>query len=276
MSFYLMHRGWMDNKLFSSVKRAPLCRRAVWIWMIEHAAFDGDDRGHLFHSVRYLAEAWGWPKTKVSEFLTACVREKMIECTSRTDGTSINICNYNKYQAYPSPVRTVQGVRVGQEPDTSRTDIKEGTRKEVEEGTSLSGGRDLAQEMAAIWNTECGDILPKAERMTRQRQQKFQGRLKDLGGELDVWRDICRRVRRSHFMTEQWHATIDWVLKPANLVKIQEGNYDDRATPLFGRGKQGAHDAETAAFERATRTPDDWGDDSSSAPPLLDAARAFG
>ncbi len=274
MSFYLMHRGWMDNKLFSSVKRDPLCKRAAWVWLIERAAFDGEGRGHLSHSIRYLAEAWGWPTTKVFDFLKACVRERMIQCSGGKRETIITICNYNKYQLQVRLVRTDDSVRVERDPNATRTDIKEG-KKEQEEETSLTGGGDLARGMLAIWNEECGDLLPEAKRLTATRAQKCKARLRELSDDLDEWRDLCRRIRRSHFLTEQWHGTIDWVLEPANMLKIQEGNYDDRAVPLFKNGKRSPHDAETAAFAWAAGGSDDGESDSSPHAPLLDAARAF-
>ncbi len=57
----------------------------------------------------------------------------------------------------------------------------------------------------------------------------------DFGGDLDQWRAYCQRIAASEFLTGRappgsgrdrpFKADIDWVLKPANLAKIVEGNY---------------------------------------------------
>ncbi len=273
MSFYLMHRGWMDGELFAGQRREPFDRRSAWVWLIEHAAFDGDGRGQLSHSIRYLAKAWGWSSTKVFRFIAVCVSLKMIECSSETGQLSIRLCKYDIFQSIGQISGTQKPVTVEQTRNATGTDIKEGTRKEVEEDTPLTGGVGLARELVAIWNTECGDALPRVERLTAKRIQKFELRFHDeLGGGMEAWRELCCRIRRSHFLVERWHASIDWVLEPGNFLKIQEGNYDNRPTS----SKQGGpHDAETAAFERVTRSSNDRSDDSSSNVTLLDPTRAF-
>ena len=122
---YAMARGWMDNCVFG---KDPLCKRAAWVWLIEHAAyrphtvrFNGQEivlkRGQLIASVRHLATEWGWAPTRVHRFLKKLNRADMIETASETASETaprfLTICNYDKYQAPPTPSETASETAIG-------------------------------------------------------------------------------------------------------------------------------------------------------------------
>lgn len=75
-----------------------------------------------------------------------------------------------------------------------------------------------------------GWTVPKA--MNRQRRIALAGRIREHG--LDGWGQVIERAERSRFLTGQasgdrpFGLTLDWLCKPANLLKVLEGNYDDR------------------------------------------------
>ena len=94
--------------------------------------------------------------------------------------------------------------------------------------------------MASIWNETVGlDGLPKVSKMTDGRITACYARFrKELEGLLRNWQELCFRIRTSDFLMgraergaghQNFTVTFDWVLKPANMVKIMEGNYDNRA-----------------------------------------------
>lgn len=115
------------------------------------------------------------------------------------------------------------------------------------EGGQRARARAIADEMFAIWREECGDVLNNPTKASENRITQCSARLRDLGG-MDEWRELCRRIRRSRYLTEKWKATIDWVLELRNMLKIQEGNYDDRnggaggKSDLFAERQQAALD----------------------------------
>jgi hypothetical protein len=91
----------------------------------------------------------------------------------------------------------------------------------------------VAEQMIEIWHDECGDILPRVEKLTDKRQRMANARLHDdLGGDLEAWRATCRRVRASPFLrgeTGNWPgADFEWCVRPNNLPKILEGKYDPK------------------------------------------------
>ena len=114
--FYLMHRGWQDSDVFGN---AEYSERDAWIWLIENAAWKetkarikGEgiplERGQLSFAQRFMAEKWGWSKSRVDRFLKRLDAETMISICSKNGATAgqgmgqgqsiITICNYADYQ----------------------------------------------------------------------------------------------------------------------------------------------------------------------------------
>lgn len=65
-------------------------------------AFDGKmitvGMGQRITSIRYLADRWGWSRTKVTNFLNVLEEEEMIIRKSDTKKTLLTIVNYEQYQ----------------------------------------------------------------------------------------------------------------------------------------------------------------------------------
>ncbi len=71
---------------------------------------------------------------------------------------------------------------------------------------------------------------PKVQRFTPPRAKALEARLAEIGG-LAKWQEMLGKMAASRFFTERWPPSFDWILKPANLTKIIEGNYDNRGPP---------------------------------------------
>ncbi|WP_288804533.1 hypothetical protein [uncultured Novosphingobium sp.] len=110
-----LHRGWRDNPLF----KGEYSRADAWVWLIENACWKASrsrikgeavelQRGELTFSQRFLADKWGWSKSRVDRFIADLRAEGMIETRSKNGATPghsagqgqsiITICNYAKYQ----------------------------------------------------------------------------------------------------------------------------------------------------------------------------------
>lgn len=82
-----------------------------------------------------------------------------------------------------------------------------------------------------LFNTTCKS-LSKVQRMTDGRRKQIAARWKDLGKNLEAFRDLFEKTEASDFLTgtndRGWRADFDWLMKPANATKVLEGNYDNR------------------------------------------------
>jgi hypothetical protein len=115
MSFYLLHRGWMENEVFSD---EPFCDRLAWLWLIQEASFEPHriryknemvdvGIGQVPTSYRRLVEKWKWGIHRVRNFLLLLESEQMITRQTATGFLIITVSNYEKYQK-PSKLPTTQ------------------------------------------------------------------------------------------------------------------------------------------------------------------------
>lgn len=153
MSFYLMHRGWMEHPVFSN---EPFTDREVWEWLIGEASFEPHkiryksqmfevSRGEIPTSYRRLVDKFKWGIHRVRNFLGLLQQEGMITTKTATGFLIITICNYDIYQ---KPLRNTatQATTVATTlPATQATtninkgkELKEGERKKDGGGSRLA------------------------------------------------------------------------------------------------------------------------------------------
>lgn len=106
------HWVWKSNE--------PFDKRSAWIDLILLANFKDfkttlkgkivyRKRGDVNTSVRHLAQRWRWDKRKVTRFLMALESDGMVHVNSTTDGTTITIENYSKWQNVSTTGSTSDG-----------------------------------------------------------------------------------------------------------------------------------------------------------------------
>lgn len=85
---------------------------------------------------------------------------------------------------------------------------------------------DILKEVYDFYNAN-RNKMPKAEVFSQSRQSAIKGRIKDYG--LNKVKDVLFAASKSDFLNgknaQEWKASIDWILKPTNFVKILEGNF---------------------------------------------------
>lgn len=106
MSWYRMHRGWMEDDLWQYDKYST---REAWCWLIENAKFDDTEefingelvkikRGSLVQTERQLAKKWKWGRQKVRTFLKNLQKVSKIDVNLTQHLTQISIIKYDTYQ----------------------------------------------------------------------------------------------------------------------------------------------------------------------------------
>lgn len=127
-------------------------------------------------------------------------------------------------------------VNPGNMPQRKRNEIK---RKEIKDTPQPPKGEACAkskpdridyQGVADYWNATC-TALPKVTTLSDQRKRTIRTRINEHGK--DAMKQVIDLTSQSDFLLGRtggdWKcATFDWILKPANFVKILEGNYANR------------------------------------------------
>lgn len=136
---FAVDRGIWDHPILQS--KEPFSRREAWLWLLSEATWkersvyhDGRrfpiKRGQLAHSIRFMAEAWGWPKSNVSRFLAALKSDAMIGTDGGTGLTIITVCNYDSYQKVSLPNRDSDGTDTGTQTGQDRDKQEDRENKE--------------------------------------------------------------------------------------------------------------------------------------------------
>jgi hypothetical protein len=161
---FAVDRGIFDHSVFA---REPFTQREAWIWLIAEAAYkprtkrsDGKvislQRGQLCHSIRFMADAWQWSKSRVDRFLDLLANQDMIRRDTGTRTPILTICNYDEYQRVALPSRDNSGTTGGTTPGQERDKLED------RENIKLGGGDERAQrsrEIVAKCQEAAGDSL---------------------------------------------------------------------------------------------------------------------
>jgi pyocin large subunit-like protein len=80
-----------------------------------------------------------------------------------------------------------------------------------------------------LWNEQASKSKwTPVEHYSRSRRANVKRRLKELGG-IEGWKIALEKAAESEFIAEDpsWFK-FDWIMKPANLIKLMEGNYNEK------------------------------------------------
>ena len=130
--------------------KKPYDRGQAWMWLIIEACgkengreilrdFGGKKRmiqekyGQTSHSIRFMAEAWGWSKQKVITFLQhlSNTNPPMIVQNVVQQISQITVCNFVDYQKPKSSKKDSNRTAIGQQKDSNRTNYNSKERKYV-------------------------------------------------------------------------------------------------------------------------------------------------
>lgn len=120
-----LYRDIQDNWVWENDKDEQFSRGQAWVDMLLTANHEDRkillngklvtiQRGQFHTSIVKLADKWNWERRKVKRFLDLLENDSMI-CTtsSTTDGTTITIVNYDKFQNRGTTDGTTHGTTNG-------------------------------------------------------------------------------------------------------------------------------------------------------------------
>ncbi|WP_047866999.1 hypothetical protein [Sphingomonas paucimobilis] len=248
-------------------------------------------RGEFVTSLRDMEKTFGWSLKRIRGFMDRMGKAQKWAQRRAYDGaqspTIISVCNYETYQSVADDKGTVQGAAKGtrraQSGHSKGTQQKEGNKgNNIEEDTpSESSISDRPAPEAQLLPDELpvanslptvDEVGPAFERyqacraslvpgarplsLSPDRRRGLAARLAEIGG-ATAWDEVLARIRGSPFLRGDtsrngFVAEIDWLLKPINLRKVMEGNYDERPSATARRQSApiGAVDAMREARDR--------------------------
>ena len=121
----------------------------------------------------------------------------------------------------------------GGEADSS---LRSESRQNIDDYTPPKQERTDYQGVLDAYH-ECCPSFPAVMKLTETRKRAIKARLNDFG--LDEIKRAFSLAEQSDFLkgSSGWQASFDWLMKSANMTKVLEGNYTNRASPAGGKSK---------------------------------------
>ena len=166
---------------------------------------------------------------------------------------------YNPHKAYAKCLKkhgliydhdeglTRPWARVDQ-PHKKKKKEKEKTQRQdalIEFPTSADVDDLTASVVVELFNEFCTS-LSRVAKVSPKRATAVRARIKEGMDTVQAWTDVFKKVEASNFLTgkqdrsdyKSWRASFDWLMKPDNMNKVIEGNYDapERRNQDHGKG----------------------------------------
>jgi hypothetical protein len=160
---FAVDRGIWEDPDFPN---EPFTEREAFLWLVSEAAWKPHrkrsgskvvdlERGQVCHSIRFMAEAWQWSKSRVDRFLSRLEKRDTIKRTTGTDPVVVTICKYDAFQRVSLPDRDSSGTQVGTAAGQQRDKLEDRENKEVISPSLRSG--EKARKSAS---SPKGTVLP--------------------------------------------------------------------------------------------------------------------
>ena len=129
---FFEHPFWTRRRVFSQAE--------AWLDLLSEAAFKPHAmaygnrilqlrRGEVPHSVRTLAQRWGWSKSAVARFVSVLKAKRMVGRRAEQGVQLLVIVNYETYQDAPREAGQQAGQQAGHERDSSGTNRIKGNKE---------------------------------------------------------------------------------------------------------------------------------------------------
>lgn len=168
--YIALARGALNHPLTGAEK--PYSRFEAWVWMLDRARYEPGrvrvsggnvyqtialERGQFSDSIRYLADAWGWHKNRVTTFLRQLENDAQIRTATGTAQTVITICNYEEYQSATkrngTAVDPATGTAAGQQRDKEKP-RNQGTKEKKDISAVADATRTLDSLFEDFWKVK--------------------------------------------------------------------------------------------------------------------------
>lgn len=74
--------------------------------------------------------------------------------------------------------------------------------------------------------------FPKVMKLNDARKKTIKARYNEYNFDIEIFRTLFTKAEESNFLKgdndNNWSATFDWLLKPQNMIKVLEGNYENK------------------------------------------------
>lgn len=253
-----------DNRKIKQIRKLPEGDAIIGIWVqILCLAGQVNDSGMIYFSkdIPYteemLAVEFDRPINLIRIALKTLTYFKMIEIHNNI----LLVSNWEKYQSADKLEQIREQNRIRQRKYREKQKLLDSNvtvtlpvtqSNAVDIDIDIEEERDKEyipyQEVVDFYNQICTD-LPKVQKLTDKRKRTIKARWKDYDN-LDTYKQVFQKAEESDFLSGRngkWTScNFDWLLNENNMIKVLEGNYENK-----GGGPDGPADKKTPKFDKS-------------------------
>lgn len=249
-----------DNRKIRHLRKLPEGNSIVLIWvMLLAMAGKCNDHGKIYltenipYTPKMLADELDFEENTVQLALQALEQLDMIVL----DDGYFSITGWEEHQNIEGMDRIREQNRIRKQRQREKERLIAESRvmsrdshateedKDKEEEKDIdkeSKEKVTCEQVVDLYRSICVSY-PKVISLSEARKRAIRARLKMYS--MDDFRMLFEKAEESSFLkganNRNWSATFDWLLKESNMVKVLEGNYDNKTRSPAGAGTTGAN-----------------------------------
>lgn len=251
-----------DNRKIRHLRKLPEGNSIVLIWvMLLAMAGKCNDHGKIYltenipYTPKMLADELDFEENTVQLALQALKQLDMIvlddgyfsitgwEEHQNIEGMDrIREQNRIRKQRQREKERLIAESRVMSRDSHATEEDKDKDKEEEKDIDKESKEKVTCEQVVDLYRSICVSY-PKVISLSEARKRAIRARLKMYS--MDDFRMLFEKAEASSFLkganNRNWSATFDWLLKESNMVKVLEGNYDNKTRSPAGAGTTGAN-----------------------------------
>lgn len=199
------------------------------IFMVEIDSLNAkeNEEKHCFATNKYFATFFGLSKNRCSSIIKELEKKGYITIAYKREGKEITERYIDVSQKWNTLFRN-QNLGI---PKTDKGYSENSEEDNTKYYNTKDSNKDIyieeVETVANKFKTIC-TLLPQPRKITESRKKAIKSILKSYS--IDEVIEVFNNVQNSEFLTVKWQANFDWIFKPANFIKILEGNYKNKQT----------------------------------------------
>ncbi len=247
-----------DNRKIRHLRKLPEGNSIVLIWvMLLAMAGKCNDHGKIYltenipYTPKMLADELDFEENTVQLALQALEQLDMIVL----DDGYFSITGWEEHQNIEGMDRIREQNRIRKQRQREKERLiaesrvmsrdSHATEEDKEEEKDIdkeSKEKATCQQVVDLFHSICVSY-PAVKTLSESRKKAIRARLRVYS--LEDFKSLFEKAEASSFLKgsndRNWSATFDWLLKESNMVKVLEGNYDNKTRSPAGAGTTGAN-----------------------------------
>lgn len=217
---YVVIQGWMLNELQLKGNELIVYAIIYGFTQIEGQLFNG--------SLQYLADWTNSTKQGVLKNLKSLIEKGYIKKNDKYIN-SVKFCEYYTTKLNEVYNKVDEGIQQSLIPP-----IKQSLTNNINLNTSINNNNDNKvpyEKIKDLFHEICISY-PKVIKLSDNRKKTIKARYIEYGKDIEIFKTLFTKAEESNFLKgkndSNWSASFDWLINSSNMIKILEGNYDNK------------------------------------------------